>query len=429
VPSLQISKSVALGLVALIIVSSVVASEFVTTGLQSSTSASSASSYSSSSSSSSSSSTSAGPSNCLAEIDDSTYLWPSRNSTTSGVVATFTNGTQRFFPDGQCPEPAQGDFYQLVTTIMSNPEFVAAENGSKFLFDEESSGVGISIGSLLSPDVYMTFFRWGNETTHPCGPQFGAVRAALARIDIHLQDGPEGAGPSHPSITVNSTLPPPKVACPLYGLPISTSYPLHSIPPTFTLGNATFKLVYNATGYDVSHNGTRTYNPGFTMVFNATEGIRYGLYRFFWPTSTPTGIPSPGDFVPSYPADMSWSLNGTEPYLNVTLPFPVSAGWNDSISMSGFSLCASDCGVQAPLLTGLLAVHSTSSLYSIRLVVNGTAQLGLTMPQSPLTIYTLPYRGGVSPTVVVKGDVYQVELVAKFRDGSTATAEALVTAN
>ncbi|MDA4123710.1 MAG: hypothetical protein OK456_11075, partial [Thaumarchaeota archaeon] len=147
-----------------------------------------------------------------------------------------------------------------------------------------------------------------------------------------------------------------------------------------------------------------------------------------WPTDTPTGVPSPGVFVPSYPADLSWSLNGTEPYLNVTLPFPVSGGWNDSISMSGFSLCASSCGAQSPSLTGLVAVHATSSLYSIRLVVNGTAQ-GLAMPQSPLTVYTLPYQGSVSPTVVVRGDVYQVELVAKFRDGSTATAEALVTAN
>jgi len=360
-------------------------------------------------------------------VDDSTYLWPSYNSTASGVVATFTNGTQRFFPDGRCPAPAQGDFYQLVTAVMSNPKFVAAENGSKFLFDQESSSVGISIGSLLSPDIYMTFYRWGNTTTHPCGPQFGAVRVALARIGVHIQNGPQGAGVSDPSITVNSTLPPTHITCPPYGLPISASYPLNSIPPAFTVGNATFKLVYNATGYSVSHNGTTTYNPGFSMVFNATEGIRYGIYQFFWPTSTPTGIPSPAGFEPSYPAQVSWFLNGTEPYLNVTIPFPVLGAWKDSISMSGFSLCASGCGAQTPSLAGLIAVHSTSSLYSIRLVVNGTSQGELTMPQSPLTIYTLPYRSSISPASIVTGGVYQVELFATFRDGSTATAEVLVT--
>jgi hypothetical protein len=44
-----------------------------------------------------------------------------------------------------------------------------------------------------------------------------------------------------------------------------------------------------------------------------------------------------------------------------------------------------------------------------------------------LTVYSLPYQA-VLQSQVVKGNVYQIELVATFRDGSTSTAKALVTA-
>ena len=218
--------------------------------------------------------------------------------------------------------------------------------------------------------------------------------------------------------------------CPPYGLPISESLALGSIKPVFTLGNATFRLLYNSTGYSAPHNGTTISNSGFTMEFNVTEGLRRELFRFFWQTASPAGLPSsyPPDYSPTYPAEMSWFLKGGEPYLNVTLPYPSSGGtWGkSSISISSFSLCTSDCGAQAPSVDGLVTVHSTSSLYSLRLLVNGTKE-GTIMSESPLTAYSFQVREPL-PQTIVRGDLYQITLVAVFRDGSTSTADTMATA-
>jgi hypothetical protein len=306
---------------------------------------------------------------------------------------------------------------------MSNPEFVAAENGSKFMFDGTGSDIGISIGE--PPEYYLTFYRYGNAVTYPCGQQFGAVQTRLAVIGVTAEGGPNGTI-SSPSIMLNSTAQEPDINCPPYGLPISVTYPLNSIPRVFTIRNVTFSLVYNATGYSSTHNGTRTYNPGFTMLFNATKGIQWDSFLFFWPTSTPVGLPTSPFTGYEFPANMTWFLNGTEPYLNATLPFSYNDGGNNSISMSGFSLCASDCGAQSTLFTGSVSVHSTSPLYSLQLLVNGTVQERV-LSQSVLTVYSLPYQA-VLQSQVVKGSVYQIELVATFRDGSTSTTKALVTA-
>jgi hypothetical protein len=348
-------------------------------------------------------------------------------------VATLTNGTQRFFPDGRCPQPAQDAFYKIATWLYGNAKFVAAENGSKFSFYQESSLAGISIGN--PPEFDLTFYHWGDATTEPCGPQFGGVRSLLGTIGVTIDGGPAEANVSNMSIRVdsNSNQRPAYLHCPPYDLPISESLALGSIKPVFTLGNATFRLLYNATGYSVTRNGTTVSNPGFTMAFNVTEGFFQEFFRFFWPTDLPIGLPSsyPLGYPPTtYPVQMSWFLNGSEPYLNVTLPFPSSGGggpWGKNlISLSGFSLCASACSTQAPLVTGQVTVHSTSSLYSLRLSVNGTTQ-GTTMSESPLTAYSFPFRESLSQTAV-KGDLYQIKLVAVFRDGSTATAETFVTA-
>jgi hypothetical protein len=309
---------------------------------------------------------------------------------------------------------------------MSNPQFIAAENGSKFLFDQDFSIAGISIGEPTEFDL--NFYHWGN-VTYPCGQQFGAVRTQLARIEAVIDVGPVANEVSQPTINLNSTVQPFYQACPTYGLPESVSYPLNSVPSLFTIKDVTFQLIYNATGYSTPIlNGSRFYNPGFSMVFNVTEGLRQERFMFFWPTNTPIGLPSspvPGD---SYPAEMSWFLNGTEPCLNATIPAPVYGAWNDTISMSDFSLCASECGAQSPLLIGVLSVHSTSPLYSLQLLVNGTLQEERNLSQDPLTIYSLQYQGSISPTAIAEGNVYQIELVAMFRDGSTSTTEALLTA-
>jgi len=94
------------------------------------------------------------------------------NSTFNGDRITYGNGTQRFFSYYSCPRPAssgssvpglnQGaDFYSLAMTTLTNSSFIAAENGSQYLFLESE---GITCAPLQGPEtcsIGLVFFHYG----------------------------------------------------------------------------------------------------------------------------------------------------------------------------------------------------------------------------------------------------------------------------
>jgi hypothetical protein len=94
------------------------------------------------------------------------------NSTFNGDKITYSNGTQRFFSYYLCPRPASAGsgvpglsqgaaFYSLAVTTVTNSSFIAAENGSQYLF-LESEGIGCS--PIQGPEICsvgLVFIHYG----------------------------------------------------------------------------------------------------------------------------------------------------------------------------------------------------------------------------------------------------------------------------
>jgi hypothetical protein len=105
------------------------------------------------------------------------------------------------------------------------------------------------------------------------------------------------------------------------------------------------------------------------------------------------------------------------------------------ISVSGLSLCVSDCGVYpAPMAEGIVNVNSTAPLSTLGVYVNNTFN-GF-MIQNPATYRTTGavgymYKEGHFPSSipVVPGDTYVFTFTATFQDGSKATVNETVVAN
>jgi len=112
-------------------------------------------SVTSSSSTSATSATTSAP-YCLLSIPADAQIGNFWNSTFNGNVVTYSNGTRALFSDYSCPRPVYGEtsnapplqYYNFTTNIYAmaaaaerNSSFVAAENGSEFLFGS-TSGLG-----------------------------------------------------------------------------------------------------------------------------------------------------------------------------------------------------------------------------------------------------------------------------------------------
>ena len=100
----------------------------------------------------------------------------------------------------------------------------------------------------------------------------------------------------------------------------------------------------------------------------------------------------------------------------------------NSISVSGLSICPSDCVYPAPYVSALVLVNSTSPLSSLTVYVNGTFDA---VPiqhsgteSNTLTTFGYEYKGSVPNAFIpiVAGDTYKFTFVAEFQDGTAYTA-------
>jgi hypothetical protein len=94
------------------------------------------------------------------------------NSTFNGDEITYANGTQRFFSYYSCPRPTSAgssvpglnngfDAYSLAVTTVTNSTFIAAENGSQYLFLESE---GIVCSPIQGPEICnvgLVFIHYG----------------------------------------------------------------------------------------------------------------------------------------------------------------------------------------------------------------------------------------------------------------------------
>ena len=156
-------------------------------------------------------STTASSAYCLIQIPADSRTSHIVNSTFNGEAVTYPNGTQEFFSSYSCPQPAPGetnssalplakqgisfttDIYSMAAAAESNSSFVAAENGSQFLFGK-TSGLGCNLSSVCNLELY--FFSYGS-VENPCGNSSLYVRTTTSGIMVGFNtttNYAEGAG-------------------------------------------------------------------------------------------------------------------------------------------------------------------------------------------------------------------------------------------
>jgi len=97
------------------------------------------------------------------------------------------------------------------------------------------------------------------------------------------------------------------------------------------------------------------------------------------------------------------------------------------MTLSGFSLCSSNCTYPTPSLSGQVKLNGQSPLKTLQLFVNGTKE-GVGVYETGETNFALQYNAAFKSPEVIAGDSYVIWLLAVFRDNSTALAATTVVA-
>jgi hypothetical protein len=134
---------------------------------------------------------------CLVSIPGDAQMDNLWNSTFNGNVVTYSNGTRGLFSAYSCPQPVYGersnpppmaycnstnDLYAMATAAESNSSFVAAENGSRFVFRTASGLTYYDSGTCA---VTLFFYRYGERTTYfYCGGANIFEKEALAGMEV-----------------------------------------------------------------------------------------------------------------------------------------------------------------------------------------------------------------------------------------------------
>jgi hypothetical protein len=152
---------------------------------------------SSTSSSSSTSSQAANQSNeansyaqCLREVPYNVTIKEYSNYTSGGFAAIFPNGTEVLFPYASCVRPLHPNDYSIVLAIGSNPEFIAAENGSLYSFEGgiPTDQVGNTVnGTSTCRYASITIFTTGGS--NQSGPAESVECKSSSYLNFFLYNG------------------------------------------------------------------------------------------------------------------------------------------------------------------------------------------------------------------------------------------------
>ena len=260
--------------------------------------------------------------NCTQLVPPSAQISFFANSTQSGDVVSYTNGTANFYAAGACPQPVYQNVYNAVATVNQDPRFVKAENGSQFTVDP--------INSLSSPlellngsvDEELIFNHLNlSDPIFPCNMNL-VYSNPIAQIYVFIPVTSNGT-----YVYGNESI----AAYPGYQLQFNcptetgvTTFLKSQIPGQFQLGNFTFDLVSNGTNI-AADNGTSY--PGYDYLFNVTyAGLITQQTVFNWPSVQALSNnqePSPFIATPFSSASetgvvMRWFTNSTGLYLTVT---------------------------------------------------------------------------------------------------------------
>jgi len=100
------------------------------------------------------------------------------------------------------------------------------------------------------------------------------------------------------------------------------------------------------------------------------------------------------------------------------------------MSLTGFSICISNCVKESPYVTGTVLVKATTPLVTLRLVINGTDEFQSNSARYGVGNYTVPFFANAEnqSLPIIAGAPYLLTLVAIFQDNSTLSASTVVVA-
>jgi hypothetical protein len=181
------NKGVSLGVVSLVAIAIILVAgfgAFLSTTLYATETSSPESSVISSDSSGNISALPSGSALCLYQIPANAAVTGFSNSSSAGNFVMFANGTRIFFPLDGCPQPVSPELYSIVSVIVQNASFIAAEQGSNF-----------AVGQWMPYSFYndaeyaaLTFTHYSNEMYQPCGGSLGWVPEELGQIQVSIQE-------------------------------------------------------------------------------------------------------------------------------------------------------------------------------------------------------------------------------------------------
>jgi hypothetical protein len=101
------------------------------------------------------------------------------------------------------------------------------------------------------------------------------------------------------------------------------------------------------------------------------------------------------------------------------------------ITVSGVSLCPSNCIYPAPYATALVNFTGSSPVSTLKVYVNNTYESTPLQNPNNMTHYAYLWKGSVPNSMipVVKGDTYVFEFTVVYQDGSMGSAYAEVVAD
>lgn len=260
---------------------------------------------------------------CILLVPDSANVTFAANSTFSGDVVSFVNGTNSFFAAGSCPQPVHSNLYGAVSAVMQDQQFVSRENGSQFTVDP--------INSMASPltldngSVYeeLIFNRLNlSDPIYPCNLNLvysNPIAAIYVFVPVLANGSYAYANESIASFPGNEL----QFNCP-QETGIAT-FASAQLPGQFQVGGFTFNLISNGTNF-VGQNSTSY--PGYDYAFNVTYVSTSGYGNttqqvvFTWPKAgSLSNNQEPSPFIAA-PFDayvvMRWFTNSTGLYLTVT---------------------------------------------------------------------------------------------------------------
>lgn len=129
------------------------------------------------------------PASCLKEVPENATIAPWTGNSTypaGGETVTYTNGTEVYFAQTECPQPLKPDLFAIASTIESDPRFIVAENSTRAFW--ELGGQGFSNGS--GDFATYIFDAYTNQILYPCG---GTTRWVTISEEIQVITPASGA--------------------------------------------------------------------------------------------------------------------------------------------------------------------------------------------------------------------------------------------